>query len=163
MRSQKKRRKLQQKASPPFADFFLYPEHDVSALRYTCSYLRSVVLADSKRLMPAAHGCPMVPPQQTQDTQLVWELVRPAGRWLTGMSCSQKYTGHKKERLREGSVKDCRERMENWQSSLLIDAVCCNSDSLGSAWNAVSGLQFTFPINLINEVSYTYYRTNSHN
>lgn len=53
---------------------------------------------------------------------------------------------HKEERFVKGDVKEAisGERMENWQTAFLIDVGCCNSDSLGSAQNAVSGLHFTF-------------------
>lgn len=80
-------------------------------------------------------------------SQLPWKPVRAAGRWLTERSCSEEYIQqHKEERFVKADVKKAisGERMENWQTAFLIDVGCCNSDSLGSAQNAVSGLHFTF-------------------
>lgn len=64
----------------------------------------------------------------------------------------------------KGTVKEAisGEGMEKWQSAFLIDAACCNSDSLGCVLNAAAGLHFTFPTDLIRKVSYTCHRVAHH-
>lgn len=88
--------------------------------------------------------------------QLLRELVRAAGGRWAGRSCAEERV-RRRTRSEKGSVEEAGsgEGREPWQSALLTGVVCCNGDSSGSAASAVSGLRFTFPTNLVSEVSHT--------